>query len=153
MFSPSADVFCHYCSVLDSPRRERHVSDFLQNFTLVLKSENRCSEILINDSSYSPSVNGFPCLIISCVATELAVEFTDFFHLLKGFLLGSAFRIISKMAFFLSSHPDIFQLRLCVNYRNVLQHLTFYRLPISHHILRIPVNHSQQQCKQMNLPT
>ena len=70
---------------------------------LFLKSENRSSDILINDFfMYSQYVNGFPRLTISWAATKLAavVEFIDLAHFLKVHLLCSAFCSTSEMALF-----------------------------------------------------
>lgn len=72
---------------------------------LFLKSENRHSDIFMNESfMYSPSVNGFPRFIISRAATKLAavVEFGDAIHFFKLFLRSSNFSTSTAIALFLS---------------------------------------------------
>ena len=72
---------------------------------LFLESENRCFDILMNESfMYSPSVNGFPCFTISRAATKLAavVEFGDAIHFLKLFFRPSNLFTSNAIALFLS---------------------------------------------------
>lgn len=52
---------------------------------------------------------------------------------------------LSATVFISHLPPDIFQLRLCVYFGNVLEHLIFYCLPVSHHKLGILVRHSRQR--------
>lgn len=78
---------------------------------LFLKSENRCSDIFMNNSfKYSLSVNGFPLFTISRAATQLAVLVGcgELIHFLKDSLLSSAFRSSSEIALFRSSSVGYF---------------------------------------------
>lgn len=78
--------------------------------SLLLRSENRCSDILMNDSfMYSLSVNCFLCCTISKDATKLAavVEFGDLIHFFKEVYCPQLAAEFKNDLFLLSMSSDI----------------------------------------------